>query len=70
LRAGGFESAGDVVERAVEFFLNFDDGVLDQERAERTRVAVAEGLAQAERGEGLDLAEFDEAMRAKYGVSR
>lgn len=32
--------------------------------------AVQEGLAQAERGEGLSLEQFDKRMRKKHGISR
>ena len=31
---------------------------------------VKEGLAQAERGEGISLAQFDKHMRQKHGISR
>lgn len=32
--------------------------------------AVQEGMAQAERGEGMDLGVFDKRMRKKHGISR
>ncbi len=32
--------------------------------------AVQEGMAQAERGEGIVLAKFDRRMRKKHGISR
>jgi len=37
------------------------------ERAEVV-AAVKEGLAQAERGEGISLTQFDKYMRNKYGI--
>ena len=32
--------------------------------------AVQEGMAQAERGEGMSLEQFDKRMRKKHGISR
>lgn len=32
--------------------------------------AVQEGMAQAERGEGISLEQFDKRMRKKHGISR
>jgi prevent-host-death family protein len=32
--------------------------------------AVQEGIAQAERGEGISLEQFDKRMRKKHGISR
>ena len=39
-------------------------------RSAFVKAAVAEGLQQAERGEGISLEEFDQKLRVKYGIQR
>ena len=66
VESGEFESSDAVVEQAIALFLEYDEGQVNEE----TRAAVEEAQSQAERGEGISLADFDQRMRAKHGISR
>jgi len=70
LRSGEFESADAMVERALTLFLEFEDDEMSGVDFLETKTAIREGLDQAERGETISLEEFDQNMRAKYGISR
>jgi Arc/MetJ-type ribon-helix-helix transcriptional regulator len=70
VRRRDFENADALVERAVTFFLDFEEEGMDAEEFQETRAAIDEALAQADRGEGVSLHEFDQNMRAKYGIRR
>jgi Arc/MetJ-type ribon-helix-helix transcriptional regulator len=70
MRDGGFASPDAIVEEAIAMYL--DEGLSDEGEADfpEIRQAVNEGLAQGIRGEAMPLSEFEERMRAKYGVHR
>ena len=70
IRRRDFENADALVERAVTFFLDFEEEGMDEEEFQETRAAIDEALGQADRGEGVSLQEFDQNMRAKYGIRR
>ena len=70
IRRRDFENAEALVERAVTFFLDFEEEGMDEEEFQETRAAIDEALGQADRGEGVSLQEFDQNMRAKYGIRR
>ncbi len=70
VRRGEFASADAMVEQAVTFFLDYEEEEMDEAEFQDVRAAVAEGVGQAERGEGVSLGEFDQMMRAKYGIRR
>ena len=68
IRSGEFDSADALVEQALTFFLDHEEGVMQKEEFRDTEAAIDQALNQAERGEGTSLKEFDQRMRAKYGV--
>ena len=70
LRNGQFESAEDLVEQAVTFFLDCEEGEMDEPEFRETKIAVDEALTQAGSGEGISIEEFDQAMRTKHGIPR
>jgi Arc/MetJ-type ribon-helix-helix transcriptional regulator len=70
VRQGEFENADAFVERAVTFFLDYEEEEMDDEEFRETHAAIDEALEQAEIGEGVSLQEFDHNMRAKYGIRR
>ena len=70
IRRRDFENADALVERAITFFLDFEEEGMDEEEFHETRAAIDEALGQADRGEGVSLQEFDQNMRAKYGIRR
>ncbi|MEQ8209727.1 MAG: hypothetical protein RH917_07830 [Lacipirellulaceae bacterium] len=47
-----------------------DEAVAQLREREETLAAVREGLAQAERGEGMTVEEADARFRKKYGIPR
>jgi len=49
------------VEQALQWYLSIEE---DGGQTEEIKAAVREGLAQAERGEGVSLEQFDRHMRA------
>ena len=67
---GDFESPNAVVDRAVSFFLEYDQDEMVADEFVETRDAIAEGMAQADRGEGISLADFDSRMRSRHGIPR
>lgn len=70
IRSGEFESADAIVEEALALYLEFGEDQMDPAELEEVKAAIVEGRQQAERGEGMSLAEFDNRMRAKYGIPR
>jgi Arc/MetJ-type ribon-helix-helix transcriptional regulator len=70
IRRRDFENAEALVERAVTFFLDFEEEGMDEEEFQETRAAIDEALGQTDRGEGVSLQAFDQNMRAKYGIRR
>jgi Arc/MetJ-type ribon-helix-helix transcriptional regulator len=61
---GEFESPDAIVEQALTFFLDYEEGEMDEEEFRDTKAAIDEARDQAERGEGTSLDEFDRSMRA------
>ena len=70
IRSGEFESVEAIVEQALTFFLDHEEGEMDEEEFRDTKAAIDEARDQAERGEGISLDDFDQRMRAKYGIQR
>ena len=60
---GEFSSPDQLVRSALDLLLGEEDVELEEIRS-----AVAEGLEQANRGEGIPLDEFDRRMRQKHGI--
>jgi Arc/MetJ-type ribon-helix-helix transcriptional regulator len=70
LRNGQFQSAEDLVEQAITFFLDYEEGGMDDAEFRETKMAVDEALTQAGGGEGISIEEFDRAMRTRHGIPR
>ena len=70
VRSGEFDSADALVEQAVAFFLDYEGAEMDEDEFREAKTAIEEALEQAERGDGVALADFDHTMRAKYGIQR
>lgn len=70
LRNGEFESAEALLEQALTFFLDYEEGELDEEHVCETKAAIDEALEQGERGKGQPAEEVFAKLRAKYGISR
>jgi Arc/MetJ-type ribon-helix-helix transcriptional regulator len=70
VRNGEFETVDAVVARALTLFLDEADDEMDEPEFRETTAAIDEALGQADRGEGLPLAEFDRQMRARHGLPR
>ncbi len=70
LRNGEFSSADALVEQALTAFLESEGDEMDTAEFLATRSAIEQGLREAEKGEGLSLAEFDQMMRARHGITR
>jgi predicted transcriptional regulator len=58
------------VEQALNFYLDYEEGEMDELEFCDTKAAIDEALEQGERGEGRPAEEVFAALRAKYGVSR
>ncbi len=70
LRNREFESAEALFEQALTFFLDYEEGELDEEEVCETKTAIDEALKQGERGEGRPAEDVFAELRAKYGISR
>ena len=70
IQSGEFESADAIVEQALTFFLDYEEEEMDEEKFRDTKAAIDEARDQAERGEGISLDDFDQRMRAEYGIPR
>ena len=58
------------VEEAVSFYLDYQEGKMDEEELRETKSAIEESLEQAKRGEGRPAEQVFADLRAKYGISR
>ena len=70
LRGDEFVNADAIVDQAVTFLLDYEGEEMDSAEFLEVKAAVAEGLQQAERGEGNSLEEFDQKLRVRYGLQR
>lgn len=70
IRRREFESADAIVEQALTFFLDYEEGEMSLAEFGETKAAIEEAREQADRSEGISLDEFDKQMRSKYGIQR
>jgi hypothetical protein len=63
-------SADEIVEQAVNFYLDYGEDVMDDEESRDTKAAIDQALEQGERGEGRPAEQVFEDLRAKYGIPR
>ena len=66
IREGEYETADDLVQRALDWFLDIDD----EDELEETKAAIEEARAQSQRNEAVPAEEVFEELRAKYGIPR
>jgi len=69
IESGDAGSTDALVEQALKFYLDYEDGEDDEEFLE-TKSAIDEALEQAERGEGRPAEEVFAQLRARHGISR
>jgi hypothetical protein len=67
---GDVQTADALVEEALSFYLDYEEGEMDEPEFRETKAAINEALAQGERGEGRPAQEVFADLRAKYGLSR
>jgi Arc/MetJ-type ribon-helix-helix transcriptional regulator len=67
---GDIGTQDSLVEQALSFYLDYEEGKADELEARDTKAAIDEALEQGERGEGRPAGEVFAALRAKYGISR
>ena len=67
---GDVGSADALVEHALTFYLEFEEGGMDEEEFLETKVAIDEALEQGDRGEGRPAEHVFARLRAKHGIPR
>jgi Arc/MetJ-type ribon-helix-helix transcriptional regulator len=67
---GDVQTADALVEEALNFYLDYEEGEMEEPEFRETRAAIDEALEQGERGEGRPAQEVFAGLRAKYGLSR
>lgn len=66
---GEIGSADALVEQALNFYLDYEEGEMDEGELRETKAAIDEALEQGERGEGRPAEDVFAQLRAKYGIS-
>ena len=67
---GDVGTADALVEQALNFYLDYEEGEMDDEEFRDTKCAIDEAVEQGERGEGRPAENIFADLRAKYGISR
>ena len=67
---GEVGTADALVEEALTFYLNYEEGEMDELEFGQVKTAIDEAEEQLGRGEGRPVGEVFENLRAKYGISR
>jgi Arc/MetJ-type ribon-helix-helix transcriptional regulator len=67
---GEVGSADALVEYALNFYLDFEEGGMDEEEFLETKAAIDEALEQGNRGEGRPAEQVFAQLRAKHGIPR
>jgi Arc/MetJ-type ribon-helix-helix transcriptional regulator len=67
---GDIGTADAFVEQALSFYLDYEEGEMDELEFRDTKAAIDEALEQGERGEGRPAEEVFATLRAKYGIPR
>lgn len=65
---GDIESADALVEEALNFYLDYEEGEMDEEELRETKAAIDEALEQCRRGERRSAEDVFTDLRAKYGI--
>jgi len=67
---GEVGSTDALVEYALNFYLDFEEGGMDEEEFLETKAAIDEALEQGNRGEGRPAEQVFAQLRAKHGIPR
>jgi Arc/MetJ-type ribon-helix-helix transcriptional regulator len=67
---GEIGSADALVEHALNFYFDFEEGGMDEEEFLDTKAAIEEALEEGDRGEGRPAEEVFAQLRAKHGIPR
>ena len=65
---GDIGTADALVEQALKFYLDYEEGEMDEEEFRETKAAIDEAVEQGERGAGRQAEEVFADLRAKYGI--
>jgi Arc/MetJ-type ribon-helix-helix transcriptional regulator len=69
VRNGDIGSADALVEYAINFYLDFEEGGMRDEEFLETKAAIDEALEQGDRGEGRPAEQVFAQLRAKHGIT-
>jgi Arc/MetJ-type ribon-helix-helix transcriptional regulator len=70
VQRGDIGSADALVEHALTFYLDFEEGGADEEEFLETNASIDEALEQGDRGEGRPAEQVFAQLRAKQCISR
>jgi len=70
IERGDVGSADALVEHALTFYLDFEEGGMDDEEFLETKAAISEALEQGDRGEGRPAEQVFAQLRARHSISR
>jgi Arc/MetJ-type ribon-helix-helix transcriptional regulator len=70
VQRGDVGSADALVEHALNFYLDFEEGSPDEEEFRETKAAIDEAPEQGDRGEGRPAEQVFARLRATHGIPR
>ena len=70
VQRGDVGNADALVEQALNFYLDYEEGQMDQDEFRDTETAISQAIEQGERGEGRSAEEVFRDLRARHGISR
>ncbi|HXM40186.1 MAG TPA: hypothetical protein VN924_02990 [Bryobacteraceae bacterium] len=70
VRNGDIGSPDALIEHALSFYLDFEEGGMHDEEFLETKAAIDEALEQGNHGEGRPAEQVFAQLRAKHGITR
>ena len=70
VQRGDVGNADALVEQALNFYLDYEEGQMDQDEFRDTETAISEAIEQGEQGQGRSAEEVFRDLRARHGISR
>jgi len=67
---GDVGTADALVEQAIHFYLDYEEGDMDEKEFRDTKAAIDEALEQGRRGEARSAQEVFADLRVRHGISR
>jgi Arc/MetJ-type ribon-helix-helix transcriptional regulator len=67
---GEVQSADLLVEQALNFYLDYEAGAMDEQELRETQAAIGEAREQSRLGQALPAEHVFAEIRAKHGISR